>query len=109
MTLNDVKNALLTVTPKVWHYTAPSDTTCPYLIWMEDGQSEGLYGDGKMVAQTITGSIHYFTKIENDPNYGEIQKALNDAGIPFSLEAVQFEEDTRIIHTHWDFEVSKEV
>lgn len=107
MKLSDVKAALLTVTQKVYHYTAPQTVTGAYIVWAEDNQAGSVWADGRMVEQSIEGTIDYFTKVENDANVPKIQNALNDAGISFRLNSVQYERDTGYIHYEWTFQVSE--
>lgn len=114
MTLSDVSTALLTVSQRVRRYTSKASLDAPppqppYIVWSEDMQSGALHGDGVMVNQTIQGTIDLFSKTAGDPYIGKIQKALNDAGIGFRLNSVQFEEDTRLIHHEWVFEIETEV
>lgn len=104
MTLNDIKNALLTVTSKVYHHDA-SGATGNYIVWAEDGSGETVWADGKMQEQVITGTIDYFTKVEYDPTFWTIQDALRDAGLSFRLESIQYEGDPKYIHYEWVFEV----
>jgi len=105
MTLADVKNALLTVSQKVYHYTASATAVCPYLVWAEDGQSGSLHGDGRMMNQVIQGTVHLFTKSEGDILTKSIPTALTNAGIGWSLNSIQYEPDTKIIHTEWVFDI----
>jgi len=107
MTPNDLKNVLLTVTTKVYHYTPPQNVTGNYVVWAEDSQNNSVWADGKMQEQAIQGTIDYYTKTENDPQTIAIQKALNVAGVPFYLESIQYETDTGYIHTEWVWEVDK--
>jgi len=96
-----LKNTLLTVTEKVYHFVADSEATAPYIVWAEDGQRDGLYADGKMVEQSIEGTIHYFTPKEFDPTVDDIQNTLNDARISFCLKSIQKELETGLIHYEW--------
>ncbi|MDO9492664.1 hypothetical protein [Acetobacterium sp.] len=112
MTLNDVKIALLTVTQNVSRYTAGKDPVFPYIVWADDGESDSLYGDNKMIDQVISGTIDLFTKTVDDPLKSQIQAALNDAGICFSLNSIQREEkDKKFIcmHYEWNFEIETAV
>jgi len=102
--LNKIKTALLTVTDKVYHYDA-TGAVGNYLVWSEDGSADTVWASGRMHEQSITGTIDYFTKLENDPNFNAIQNALNDAGISFKLNSIQYEEITKYIHTEWVWEV----
>ena len=80
--LYKVKNALSTVPCSLNHYFA-SKKPNKYIIWHVD----------------------YFTKEDMDPNLDTIQNALISAGISFTLESVQYEEETGYIHYEWKFEV----
>jgi len=100
MQLADIKTALLTVTSSVRKFDG-TGMACPYIVWSEDGQEDAVWANGKMQAQAITGTIDYFTLIDNDPNFKKIQDALNNAGIAFRLESVQYEPDTKKIHHEW--------
>lgn len=105
MTLADVKNALLTVTDQVYHFDA-TGATAPYIVWAEDGQADAVWADGKMQEQTIAGTIDLFTKTEYDPLFNAIQAALNGIDISYRLESIQYEEDTKLIHYEWSWEVA---
>ena len=102
--LQAVKDALLTVGVPVSHFYAAKKPD-KYIVWSEDGQGNSEWADGKMVNQAIEGTIDYFTKSENDPNFAAIQSALNDAGIAFRLGSIQYEDETGFIHYEWIFEV----
>lgn len=105
MTLVDLKNALLAVTSRVFHYTAPGETKNPYIVWAEDGQADAVWADGKMQEQVMTGTIDLFTKTEYDPLFNSIQMALNSIDISYRLESIQYEEDTKLIHYEWSWEL----
>ena len=100
MQLTDIKTALLTVTSSVRKFDG-TGMVCPYCVWSEDGQEAAVWASDRMQAQAITGTIDYFTFIDLDPNCGKIQDALNDAGISFRFESVQYEPETKIIHHEW--------
>ena len=104
MVLTDLKAVLLTVTSKVYHFDA-TGAKGNYIVWGEDGQADSVWADGKMQEQTITGTIDYFTKTEYDPNFTAIQTALNGMGISYTLNSIQYETDTKLIHYEWVFEI----
>ena len=104
MQLADVKTALLTVTSNVHHFDA-TGAIGNYIVWAEDGQADSVWADGKMLEQTITGTIDYFTKIEYDPNFVAIQTALNAIRISYLLNSIQYEILTKYIHYEWVFEI----
>lgn len=104
MTLNNLKDLLLSIGPPVFHYFA-SGQTGNYIVWAEDNQADAVHSDGKMRVQVIEGTIDYFTKKEFDETVIDIQKTLNDAGISWRLSSVQREEDTGYIHYEWVFQI----
>ncbi len=107
MTLLDLGLALMTVGVPVYHLEAHEQAD-RYIVYAEDGQADSLWADGKMQEQAIQGTIDYFTKTEFDPIIKEIQKALNDAGVSWRLNSVQYETDTRFQHYEWIWEIEVE-
>lgn len=102
--LNKVKSALSAVPCSLNHYHA-SKKPKQYIVWAEMGEGESQYANNQKNCQTIIGSIDYFTKVDMDPNIDAIQEALVSAEISFTLESVQYEEETEYIHYEWRFEV----
>lgn len=99
-----IKDALLTVTQKVYHYQAPPDEDAPYIVWMEYGQADSIWANNRMVAQSMQGVIEYYTPDENDPAVEAIQHALTAAGIAFALDEIEFDKETGLICHVWTFE-----
>jgi len=108
MQLADVKTALLTVTTNLRHYDA-TGLIVPFVVWSEDTQVDAVYADGKMKEQGIQGTIDLYTKNEYDPKFSLIQTALNNAGIGFYLDSIQYETETKYIHYQWIFSIPMEV
>lgn len=104
--LEAVKDALLTVTDNVGHYTAWDDSD-KFIVWAEDSEVEHAVADNWKQGGTIEGTIDYFTRSEDDENIPLIPQALNNAGIYFELNTVQYEDDTRFIHYEWLFRVKQ--
>ena len=102
--LEQVMNALLTVTEEVYHYTAPEDST-RYIVWAEDLEVASLEADNWKPGQTIEGTIDLYTKDEDDAWINSIPDALNAARIGWTLNTVQYEDETRFIHYEWLFRV----
>lgn len=108
MTLETLKKALVSACRPcgvaVSHYTALKKPD-QYVVWAEDSQTGGLWADGVMDDSSVQGTVHYFTRTENDPNTVVITNALTGAGIPYRLNSIQYEEETEYIHYEWVFEV----
>lgn len=100
---NRIKNALLEVSDQVYHYHA-MDAEPPYLVWAEE-QTEHEWSDNTPSMETLIGTVDYFTLEENDPAVRKVEQALTGCGASWSLESVQFEENTGLIHYEWAWEV----
>jgi hypothetical protein len=96
----NLRNALLSVGVPVSHYEALG-ADAPYIVWAEDGETDALVADDRKISQAIGGTVDFYTFIENDPVFSAIQAALNDAEISWSLNSVQYEDDTKLIHFEW--------
>ena len=104
MDFQALKTALLTVTNNVYHYEA-LEATAPYIVWAEDNEVNQLSADNSKCYQVVQGTIDYYTLTDNDPNVNAIQNALAAADISFTLNSVQYEDETTLIHYEWLFEV----
>lgn len=109
MILDSLKTALLTVTNRVYRYTAISSPTFPYIVWQDEFESGSLSGDGRKIGRILEGSIDLYSKQPDHAFINAIEKALNDAGICFRLNSIQYEKDTKVIHHEWVFEIETEV
>lgn len=75
-----------------------------YFVWQEDGNNDFI-ADGKHVEKAVTGTSDLFTKNEFDPWKEEFESALDDANIPWTLNSVDYEEDTGFYHYEWTWTV----
>ena len=102
-----IKNALTSIPGlKVYHYWHPR-LEAPYCIWAEDGEGDSHHSNNKKSEQVITGTIDYFTLTEYDAMLDLIQEALNNAEtVGWTLNSVQYEDETNLIHYEWSFEVA---
>lgn len=106
--INRIRDALVSIEslPDVVHYWRPISSV-PFCIWAEEGEDGSLQGDSRKLEQSITGTVDYFTKTESDPNVDAIQDALNAVDTcAWELFAVQYEEDTNLIHYTWNWSVA---
>lgn len=104
MSLDLIKAALLGVSEKVHHYHAPDNAKPPYIVWMEDGAND-FEADSIHAERAYTGTVDLYTKTDRDPLADAIPLALNSIPCAWTLNSVQYEEDTKIIHYEWIFEV----
>lgn len=102
-----VRDALTSIENlKVYHYWHPR-LEAPYCIWAEESEGDSIWTSNHLQEQIIQGSVDYFTKMEFDPVVDEIQSALNGVELlGWNLEAIQYEDETNLIHYTWSFEVA---
>lgn len=102
--LDTVKNALLSVSENVFHFTAGANPVPPYVVWAEDSgnsfEADNVHAEG-----SDEGTIDLYTRDENDPLRESIPQALNACGCCWYKNSTQYEEDTGLIHDEWVFEV----
>lgn len=100
----EIEKALLSVSDNVYHYEA-LNAKAPYIVWAEDNEVNQISADNKKTVQVIQGTIDLYTLNEKDELAEKIQSALNEMDISFSLNSVQYEDETTLIHYEWVFEV----
>lgn len=93
------------LTDNVRHYFRPIKKL-PAIIWAEDGEAVSFNSNNKKSCQNISGSIDLFTKTEFDPLADAVQNTLEDLGVAWRLESVQYEDETQTIHMEWTWEVA---
>ena len=89
---------------KVYHYEKPADVRAPYIVWSERGEGDSMHSNNHKEVQVITGAIDLYTLTEFDSLVDSIQSAL-DGVCAWRLDSVMYEDDTKLIHYSWDFEV----
>lgn len=87
----------------VYHYWRPVKTG-PMCIWQEDGE-QSFRANFREREQGITGTVDYYTPVEYDSAADKIQQALNAVCSNWSVNSVQYEEETKLIHYEWTFTV----
>ena len=75
-----------------------------YFVWQEDGAND-LISDNRHTGRAVTGTTDLFTKTEFDPWKEEFENSLNNMGIAWAVNSIQFEEDTGFWHYEWRWEV----
>lgn len=95
-------NVHLEVTDQVSHLRRIKSDR--YFVWQEDGENV-LHANDKQSEKAITGSTDLFTKQEFDPWVEGFNQALDKAGLPWSYEFVEYEDETGFYHHEWQWEV----
>lgn len=99
-----VKQALVSLPVDVFHYHAFKKKD-RYIVWAENAEGGSVEADNGKQEYSVSGYIDFFTRRENDPVVNMVAEALKSAEISFSLNSVQYEEETGYIHFEWLFEV----
>ena len=75
-----------------------------YFVWQEEGSND-LIADGIHAERAVTGSTDLFSRREFDPWKEQFERELDKAGIAWSLNSVQYEQETGYWHWEWVWEV----
>lgn len=97
--------AFASVTPECYHYFRPVKKV-PCLIWAESGEENSFHSNDRKSEQRIAGTVDLFTKTEFDPLADDVQNVLDQLGVTWRLESVQYEEETNLIHMEWSWGVA---
>lgn len=76
-----------------------------YFVWQEDGIND-LAGDNGHSETAVTGTTDLYTKTEFDPWADALGESLSSYGIAWTLDNIQYEEDTGFYHYEWLWEVA---
>ena len=71
-----------------------------YFVWQEEAAAD-FEANGRHIERAMAGTTDLFSKQEFDPWREAFEAALDNAGIAWSLNSVQFEEDTGFWHWEW--------
>lgn len=105
MALTDIRDTLLLALPgSVYHFEAPETARAPYLVWAEDTQAGVQHANNTMIHQALQGTIDLYTRSEYDLLFNKVQQALTVHHIPFRLNSIQREQETKLIHYEWVWE-----
>lgn len=77
----------------------------PFAVWQEEGEGDSFYVNNAKAELRIAGGLDYFTQTEFDPTVDEIQRLLQRNCVEWTLESVQHEEETKLIHYRWTWEL----
>lgn len=106
--LDNVRIALLQAAHSedvnVYNYTAYATKKKRYIVWAVDGSGGSFNADNNLAQQVLHGTVDFFTADAYDPMPDKIQDALKAAGIAMSLNTVQYETETEMIHWEWFWE-----
>lgn len=93
------------ITYNVYHYWRPQMAT-PFIVWAETGEADGLHADNRKGEVLFSVTVDVYTQSEFDPLLDRVFEFFNGREIPFSLDNVDYEEDTKVIHYSFTCEMA---
>lgn len=102
--MKSLRDALVSLTEKTYHYTAPPNTDPAYIVWKEDGSND-LTASNIHAEKAWTGVVDLYTNQEFDPLVDGVPKVFERVGAAYNLVSVDYEEETGLIHYSWDWEL----
>lgn len=75
-----------------------------YFVWGENG-ADDLEASNVHAEKAVTGYTDLYTKIEFDPWKDQLEESFDANGIAWSLNSVQYEEETGFTHYEWYWSV----
>ena len=106
MTLRELREILMEAGVPVAHYKTQL-TERPYIVWHELATRYDFAGGGAW-RETTDVSVDHFTDDEWDETVDRLKSALLRHKIMFRTTVIWYEDD-EIIHTQFDFSVSREI
>lgn len=88
---------------RIGHYRKPTAQRPSYIVWQEDGEDQPFQADNRKAEVQITGTIDCYTQVEYDPLIDEVNEALSAGEISWTIQSVQYEDETKLIHYEWRF------
>lgn len=101
-TLKKFGTALGAKISRAYHYTAPENCAPKYAVWQEI-MGISMAGDNRHTESGFVVIVDYFTDAEYDTNIDVIETFLDGYG-SWTVESVQYETDTGLIHYEWRLE-----
>lgn len=99
--MDRIKTALEGTGLRFKHYGWASAPKSEYGVYSEDGAADFL-ADGLHGEKGVTGTIDYFTRIDDGSPKKTVEAALEGV-CAWRLNSIQYEEDTGLIHYEWEF------
>lgn len=72
-----------------------------------DGSGRTVWADGHMEHQAIEGTVDLFCHGSGRDRMETIQNVFDLMGISYTLQAVDYENDTRLTHWSWVFQLEE--
>lgn len=87
-----------------FHYRRPEGFEAPYAVWTES-DDDSFNANNKKGERVLNGTLDFFT-LKPDSKLDELEAAMEAFEASWGLTAVQFEEETNLIHYSWEWSCS---
>lgn len=105
MALNEIVKELLSkLTDSLYLYTASGNAKPPYIVYGVDGANDLTAGNVHS-ERADQGFVDLYTKSPSDALINGIIGKLEEGGVSYYLNSVQYEDETGLLHYEWIFEV----
>lgn len=101
----DLRQLDTQTTYSVYHYWRPM-MKAPFIVWAETGEADDFHADNGKAEIILSVTIDIYTQTEFDELLDKVFEYLDGKKIPFTLDSVDFEEDTRLIHYSFTCEMA---
>lgn len=100
--LDVIRDALLTVSGRVFPFMPPKDKVYPYLVYDFDNTIE-LQANNMVLEQAMQGTVDLYSENAADPLFYKVQTALRQAGVAwyFNTKQVEDDRDKTVFHYEW--------
>lgn len=102
--LSDLEYALTQTGLKFAHYGWSKAPSGDYGVYAEDGANY-LRADNKSAEKVVECTVDWFTRNPNSSAPSDIEEAFDSIPCAWSVNSIQFEEDTGFIHYEWVVQV----
>lgn len=99
--IEHLKKTGIPFTEAAWSKAPKTD----YGVYALDGAADTVWGDNRMIHQAMEGTVDLFTHGPGGAQAKQVQTAMDAAGVSWQLSSTQFEEDTRLTHWEWIFQL----
>lgn len=84
-----------------FHHYRRVETAAPFGVWAEQFEENSFHTDNRKTNQGIHCAVDYYTAEEYDGTLDAIQNYLDGSGFEWSLDNVEYEDETNLIHYNW--------
>lgn len=97
-------DCLLSVMQNISHFYSKSEVF-PYIVWKENSEGSEVAADNKKIQYSLNYSVDLYLKKPDADLIRRLENAFNTFRVSFQLTNVEYNEETEIIHYHYEVEL----